>query len=165
MDRGPFGQTRMRTAVIAGGIGLCIAGLAWVRSDPSRVLSVASGTRLLEVSRGTLYWLGRTCSIWRADLDDGRVASEPLEPLLPVGSCPADDPRVDGDVIYQLTGLGQVVRHSERQRAPMVQRRLLYALALDAKYLYAGNCAQVNNGQIEFICGGWVQVCSSLLCH
>ena len=34
-----------------------------------------------------------------------------------VGSCPADDPRVDGDVIYQLTGLGQVVRHSRQRRA------------------------------------------------
>jgi hypothetical protein len=149
MDRRPFARTRVRTAVIAGGIGLCLAGAAWLHSGPSRVLGVASGTRLLAVSRGTLYWLGRTCSIWRADLDGGHIGSEPLEPLLPVGSCPADDPRVDGDVIYQLTGLGQVVRHSAQQRAPMVQRRLLYALALDAKYLYAGNCAQANNCQIE----------------
>jgi hypothetical protein len=149
MDRGPFGRTRVRTAVIAGCIGLCLAGAAWLHSGPSRVLGVAPGTRLLTASRGTLYWLGRTCSIWRAELDDGRVASEPLEPLLPVGSCPADDARVDGDVIYQLTGLGQVVRHSAQRRAPMVQRRLLYALALDGKYVYAGNCAQANNCQIE----------------
>jgi len=123
--------------------------VAWLRSGPSRVLGVAPGTRLLAVSRGTLYWLGRTCSIWRAELDGGRIASEPLEPMEPVGACPPDDPRVDGDVIYQLTGFGQVLRHSARQRAPMVQRRLLYALALDPKYLYAGNCAQVDNCEIE----------------
>ncbi len=154
MDRranlGPFGRTRVRTAVMAGGIGLCvIAGAAWLRSGPSRVLNVVAGTRLLTVSRGTLYWLGRTCSVWRADLDGGRAGTEPLEPLLPGGSCPSDDPRVDGDVVYELSGLGQVTRHSARQRAAVVQRRLLYALALDAKYLYVGNCAQVNNCQIE----------------
>ena len=149
MDRGVFERTRVRAAVIAGGIGLCIAGAAWLRSGPSRVLGVSVGTRLLAVSRGTLYWLGRTCSIWRTDVEGGRAANEPLEPLLQVGSCPPDDPRLDGDVIYQLTGLGQVMRHSTRQRTPMVQRRLLYALALDGKYLYAGNCAQVNNCQIE----------------
>ena len=52
-------------------------------------------------------------------------------------------------MVYELSGLGQVTRHSARQRGAMVQRRLLYALALDAKYLYVGNCAQVNNCQIE----------------
>ncbi len=145
-----FGQISVRTAVIAGGIGLfVVVGAAWLHSGPARVLSVVAGTRLLTVSRGTLYWLGRTCSIWRADLDGGRAATEPLEPLLPGGSCPSDDPRVDGDVVYELSGLGQVMRHSARRRDPVVQRRLLYALALDAKYLYVGNCALVNNCQIE----------------
>jgi hypothetical protein len=113
------------------------------------VLAVAPGTRLLTVSRGTLYWLGRTCSIWRADVDAGRVTTEPLEPVLTVGACPPDDPRVDGDVIYELSGVGQVTRHSPQKRASVLQRRLLYALALDAKYLYAGNCAQVDNCQVE----------------
>ncbi len=43
--------------------------------------------------------------------------TEPLEPPAARGECPPDDPRVDGDVIYELSGLGHVTRHSADQRA------------------------------------------------
>ncbi len=151
MDPGAFKRTRVRTALIAGGIGLCVVAGAvrWLRSGPSRVLTVAAGTRLLTVSRGTLYWLGRTCSIWRADLDGGRAMTEPLEPALLLDECPPDDPRVDGAVIYQPASIGHVTRFSPRRRAVILERNLLYALALDSKYIYVGNCTEADNCEIE----------------
>lgn len=135
--------------MIAGCIGLCLAGVAWLRSGPSRVLTVATGTRMLSVSGGTLYWLGRTCSIWRTTLTGVPETTEPLEPVLLLRGCPPDDPRVDGDVIYQPSSLGHVTRFSPTRRSVVLERRMLFALALDAKYLYAGNCGEADNCEIE----------------
>jgi len=154
MDRSATEQTRARAraiALAAVGAGLCfVIGVAWwLRSGPSPVLAVAPGTRLLAMSHGRLYWLERTCTLWRAEIDDGRVTAEPLEPILRRRECTPDDPRFDSDVIYELSGLGQLVRDSPRQRSTVLERNLLYALALDSRYLYAGNCAQADNCQIE----------------
>lgn len=129
------------------GVGLLL-GLWWWLGGPSRVVSVNPGTRLLGISRGTLIWHGRTCSVWQAQLEGGH-ATEPLEPLLHLAECPPDDPRFDGEVVYHLSGQGRVTRDRSGRRAVMLQRSLAYALALDGRYLYVGNCALRDNCQIE----------------
>ncbi len=145
-------QQRARSiAVAAAGAFVCagIALIAWrVIVGPTRVVGVQPGARLLAVSRGTISWFGRTCSVWQAQLD-GRRAVEPLEPVLPLGACPLDDPRFDGDVFYHLAGMGWITRNHLGQRRVMVERQLAFALALDGHDLYVGNCAQRENCQIE----------------
>jgi hypothetical protein len=132
-------------ALVCVGLGLVVW---WILGGPSRVVGVHPGSRLIAVSQGTTYWLGRTCSVWRAPLD-GAHAAEPLEPLLYLAECPPDDPRIGGDVVYHLSGQGRVTRIRDGQRNVMLQRTLAYALALDARNLYVGNCALSGNCQIE----------------
>jgi hypothetical protein len=120
----------------------------WFLGGSSRVVAVNPGARLLGVSRGTLTWHGRTCSVWQTQLD-GAHAAEPLEPLLYLAECPPDDPRFEGEVVYHLSGQGRVTRNVPGRRRVLLQRTLAYALALDGRYLYVGNCAQRDNCQIE----------------
>jgi hypothetical protein len=138
-----------KRAILAGAaLVVAVVSSWWWVGGSSRVVAVHPGSRLLAVSRGTLAWLGRTCSVWQAPLD-GAHAGEPLEPFLYLAECPPDDPRVDGDVVYHLSGQGRVTRNRRGRRELMVERSLAYALALDARYLYVGNCAQAGNCQIE----------------
>jgi len=148
------GKTRQaqRLAVVAAGtlffIGLGLVGW-WFLGGATQVVAVNPGARLLGVSRGTLIWLSRTCSVWQAQLE-GTHATEPLEPLLYLAECPPDDPRFDGPVVYHLSGQGRVTRNVARhRRSVLLERSLAYALALDGRYLYVGNCAQRDGCQIE----------------
>ena len=126
-----------------------VALVAWfILGLASRVVPVQPGTRLLGVSGGAIYWLGRTCSLWQTRLE-GAHAPEALEPLMWLAECPPDDPRIDGDVVYHLSGQGSVTRHASGQRHLLLERRLAYALALDRQFLYVGNCAERGNCQIE----------------
>jgi hypothetical protein len=145
-----------RIALVAAGmlffVGLGLVGW-WFLGTATKVVAVRRDSRLLGVSRGTLIWLGRACSVWQAQLE-GVHAVEPMEPLLHLGECPPDDPRFDGPVVYQLSGQGDVTRNVARsvgghRHSLMLQRNLGYALALDGRFLYVGNCSLRNNCQIE----------------
>ena len=140
-----------RLTWIAPGALVCtvVAVVAWfILGLASRVVPVQPGTRLLGVSGGAIYWLGRTCSLWQTRLE-GAHAPEALEPLMWLAECPPDDPRIDGDVVYHLSGQGNVTRHAPGQRHLLLERNLAYALALDRQFLYVGNCAERANCKIE----------------
>jgi hypothetical protein len=134
--------------VVGLGLALGLVGW-WFLGSATKVVAVSPGSRLLGVSRGILIWHSRTCSVWQAQLE-GAHAVEPLEPLLHLAECPPDDPRFDGPVVYQLSGQGKVTRNvAGHRRNVLLQRALAYALALDGRYVYVGNCAQRDNCQIE----------------
>jgi hypothetical protein len=136
-------------ALVAVVTAVGIAGTMWKACDRGRrVLPVEAGSRLLGVSGGFLYWLGPACSIWRARVEDLGKEPEP-ELLLRLGECSADDPRVDGAAVYYLGGMGGIMRTTAGERSAMLQRTLAFALAVDARYLYVGNCGLRDDCRIE----------------
>ncbi len=140
-----------RLAWMAPGALICavvVLAIWFALGLASQVVPVQPGTRLLGVSRGTIYWLGRTCSLWQTELD-GAHAPEPLEPLLWLAECPPDDPRIVGGVVYHLSGQGKITRRAPALSHVLLERNLAYALALDPQFLYVGNCAERANCQIE----------------